>query len=239
MAINPLSSLSTSTTRHGMTMLLSAALGLCSATACADTQMQSGVSTAAYSPDSQIIYGTRDYLKVSSNGQRFISEPYGETEAIRQVVSIVKRFGTPTRTSTRGLRVPDAVRRETLTRYDLVYPASCGAPAFSYYEGAGFNAIGLHFEGKVILDALSKTGPFSAPRLWGPYDQVVNAQMSMRLLIGNGEDDGQGFMRAGYQVGLIPDLTAEQQAWYGNAYSAGIQMASRCRASVAQAAINP
>lgn len=239
MAINLNFSPNTSIPRHRMTMLLSAALSLCSATACADIHMEGGAGAAAYSADSQVIYGTRDYLKVSSEGQRFISEPYGETEAIRQVVAIVKRFGTATRTSTRGLRVPDAARREILTRYDLAYPASCGAPTFSYYEGAGFNAIGYHFEGKVVLDALNNTGPFSAPRLWGPYDQVVNSQMSMRLLIGDGEDDGQGFLRAGYQVGLIPDLTTEQQAWYGNAYSAGIRMASRCRASVVQATIQP
>lgn len=236
MAANPLSS---SPNRHSTIILLSAALSFCSATACADIRVEGGSAIAAYSADSQVIYGTRDYLKVSSDGKRFISEPYGEAEAIRQVVSMVKQFGAVTRTSTRGLRVPDAARREVLTRYDLVYPASCGAPAFSYYEGAGFSAIGYHFEDKLVLDALNNTGPFSAPRLWGPYDQVVNANMPMRLLIGNGEDDGQGFMRAGYQVGLIPNLTTEQQAWYGNAYSASIQMASRCRASVAQATISP
>lgn len=238
MAINTRSSLYPRSLRRRLTVLLSA-LSLVSAAAYADAQLQGAVGDAAYSGDSQIVYGTRNYLKVTSGGQRYMSEPYGETEAIGEVVAIVKRFGTVTRTSARGLRVPDAARRETLTRYDLTYPASCGAPVFSYYEGADFNAIGYHYHGKMILDALNKAGPFSAPRLWGPYDQVVNAQVSMRLLIGNGEDDGQGFLRAGYQVGLIPDLTPAQQTQYGKAYSAGIQLAAHCRASMAQASLLP
>jgi hypothetical protein len=174
-----------------------------------------------------VIFGTRAVLAVQSDGKRFISDPYGEAAAIKRVSAEVRRNGMMSRTLARDLPLPDAGNVSLLKRYDYTFPVACGGARFSYYRQGDYTALGLHVNDKVVLDALSG-GAFAAPRLWGPFDQVLNSSSRMRLLMGDGEQDGLGFIRAGYTVGLVTDLSHADQTAYGNAYRDSIRAAAAC-----------
>lgn len=74
----------------------------------------------------------------------------------------------------------------------------------------------------MILDVLAGGGPFSAPRLWGPYDQVLNANIRMDLMMGDGLKDGMGLLQASYKIGLMPVMRNSTKNYYGELYSRAI-----------------
>ena len=103
---------------------------------------------------------------------------------------------------------------------------------FTYYEGEGFAALGFHTgKGEVILDVLAGGGPFSAPRLWGAYDQVLNSNIRMKLMFGNGLNDGMGILMASYKIGLMPVMRTNSKNYYGDLYSRAISVANECQNS--------
>jgi hypothetical protein len=189
----------------------------------------SGITTA--SAGDAIVYDAYNYLPVSSEGSRFTSSPYGEVAAILSVASQVRTNGQMQRISSRGLHIPNKAGNRIIARYDYTFPASCGGASFSYYEGSDFRALGLHRDGKVVFDVLQGGGPYSAPRLWGPYDQVVNDPVPMRVVMSKGGESGFGLMKASFVAGKVADMPEHKQQGYGASYSSSVFSAKSCGGS--------
>lgn len=172
---------------------------------------------------------TTDRAYLIEAGKRFVSKPHGTVELILGVAAEVRSKGEKHRVRTRGIQMPSEYTESFVDRYDYTMPTSCGEQTFSYYEGAGFAALGYHAgRGAVILDVLAGGGPFSAPRLWGPYDQVLNANIRMDLMFGNGLKDGMGLLQASYKIGLIPVMRTATKNYYGELYSRAVLDAAEC-----------
>ena len=162
-------------------------------------------------------------------GKRFVSKPHGSVELILGIANEVRAKGEKHRVRTRGIQMPNEYVDSFIDRYDYTLPTNCGAQTFSYYEGDGFVALGYHAgRGAVILDVLAGGGPFSAPRLWGPYDQVLNANIRMDLMMGDGLKDGMGLLQASYKIGLVPVMRTATKNYYGELYSRAVLDAAGC-----------
>ncbi len=169
----------------------------------------------------------REYL--IRNGKRFVSGPYGEVEAILDVADVVRNQGRRHRISNRRLRLPGGRAHGFIDRYDYRFPEECGGGRFSYFEGEGFGALGYHDGKRVILDVLVGGGPFAAPGLWGPYDQILNDNVHMHLMWGDGARDGMGLLKASYNIGLVPTLDEQDLQSLGDRYSGGVRSAAGCQ----------
>lgn len=170
----------------------------------------------------------REYLIEA--GKRFISKPHGEVELIMSVASQVRLNGQHRRVRTRGLQMPAEFAGSFIDRYDYTMPASCGGKTFSYYEGDGFTALGYHGQNrKMIVDVLAGGGPYAAPRLWGPYDQILNSNVRMDLMMGDGAKDGMGVLKASYKIGLVTGMSGDSKDYYGELYSRAIVEAIECQ----------
>ncbi|HHJ17845.1 MAG TPA: hypothetical protein ENJ80_14225 [Gammaproteobacteria bacterium] len=185
-------------------------------------------ATALATGSVDMVYGASHYLPVRSEGYRFTSTPYGETAAIINVASMVRYHGARHAISSRGLHIPDKSENRVIQRYDLTFPIACGGQTFSYYEGKNFSALGFHSNGKVVFDLLAGGSPYSAPRLWGPYDQVINDPAPMHVVISNGSDEGFGLVKASFVVGTVAEIPQAKTSEYGRAYSASIYTAGNC-----------
>ncbi|MCZ6666501.1 MAG: hypothetical protein O7B81_14450 [Gammaproteobacteria bacterium] len=162
-------------------------------------------------------------------GKRFVSAPHGEIELIMSVASEVRAHGKMQRVRIRGVQMPSEYSGSFIDRYDYQMPQVCGGKTFSYYEGDGFAALGFHADkGKVVLDVLAGGGPFTTPRLWGTYDQVLNSNIRMDLMFGDGEKDGMGLLKASYKIGLMPVMRTGTKNYYGELYSRAVAMAADC-----------
>ena len=162
-------------------------------------------------------------------GKRFVSAPHGEIELIMSVASEVRAHGKMQRVRTRGVQMPSEYSGSFIDRYDYQMPQVCGGKTFSYYEGDGFAALGFHADkGKVVLDVLAGGGPFTTPRLWGAYDQVLNSNIRMDLMFGDDEKDGMGLLKASYKIGLMPVMRTGTKNYYGELYSRAVAMAADC-----------
>lgn len=168
----------------------------------------------------------RPYLQ--RDGKRFISGPYGEVEAILAVSAQIKAKGLLKRVSTRGMTMPSDYVSKFVNRYEYQFPAACGGAKYSYYEGEGFGALGYHHGEKVVLDVLAGGGPFSSPQLWGPYDQILNDNIEMHLMMGDGKKDGMGLLKASYTIGMTPIMADEDFHDYGASYTANTLSSVNC-----------
>lgn len=186
------------------------------------------ISFAAGSGD--MVYGTHDYLPIKSEGYRFSSTPYGETTAILSVASKVRQHGVKHAISSRGLHIPSKSENRVIQRYDLTFPAACGGQTFSFYEGKNFSALGYHTDGKVVFDLLNGGSPYSAPRLWGPYDQVINDPAPMHTVVSSGSDEGFGLVKASFMVGKVAEMPSHKVSSYGGTYSESVYTAGSCDA---------
>lgn len=162
------------------------------------------------------------------DGKRFISGPYGEVESILSIAAYAKQNGNLKRVSTRKIKMPQTYVGGYINRYDYQFPQSCGGGKYSFYEGEGFGALGYYQGKKVILDVLVGGGPFAAPKLWGPYDQVLYDNHKMELMMGDGSNDGMGLLKASYSIGLTAVMADEDFQDYGNSYTSGVQAAMEC-----------
>ncbi len=170
-------------------------------------------------------YDRNDRAYSSENGKRFITNPYGETESILAVAAKIKANGTVKRVSTRGIKMPQGYVGGYIKRYQHTF---ANGEKFSYYEGEGFGALGYHAEdGKIILDVLVGGGPFAAPKLWGPYDQLLGDKdtASMQLMMGDGSKDGMGLLKSSYAIGYTAIMAEEDYTSLGNAYSSAVDSA--------------
>ena len=162
-------------------------------------------------------------------GKRFVSKPHGTVELILGIAGEVRAQGAKHRVRTRGIQMPTEYSESFVDRYDYTLPADCGGQTFSYYEGDGFAALGYHADrGAIILDVIAGGGPFTAPRLWGPYDQVLNANIRMDLMFGDGLKDGMGLLMASYKIGLMPVMRTGTKNYYGELYSRAVLEAAAC-----------
>lgn len=216
--------------RRRLAPVLMFAAGLVGSAAVADdgTLSEDG---AAVVPTIEIVAPSqaekRPYLVAA--GKRFVSEPYGQVELILGVAAEVRAKGENRRVRTRGMQMPSEFSGSFIDRYDYRMPAECGGKNFTYYEGDGFAALGYHADkGKVVLDVLAGGGPFTAPRLWGTYDQVLNSNVRMDLMFGDGLKDGMGVLKASYKIGLMPVMRTSTKNFYGELYSRAVALASEC-----------
>ncbi len=172
---------------------------------------------------------TSDRAYLIEAGKRFVSKPHGSVELILGIANEVRTKGEKHRVRTRGIQMPNEYTDSFIDRYDYTMPTSCGGETFSFYDGEGFAALGYHAgRGAVILDVLAGGGPFSAPRLWGPYDQVLNANIRMDLMMGDGLKDGMGVLQASYKIGLVPVMRSATKNYYGELYSRAVMDAAEC-----------
>ncbi len=187
-------------------------------------------STALAAGPTDQVYSARDFLPVRSEGHRFTSTPYGETAVILNVANKVQNHGIKHAISSRGLYIPNKSENRVIQRYDFTFPTACGGQTFSYYEGRNFSALGYHNNGKVVFDLLTGGSPYSAPRLWGPYDQVINDPAPMQLVVSDGQESGFGLARASFVVGKVTEMSQPKVSEYGKIYSESVYTASRCAA---------
>jgi len=134
------------------------------------------------------------------------------------VASETKANGKLKRVSTRGIKMPQGYVGGYINKYEHTF---ANGETFSYYEGEGFGALGHHAgEGKVVLDVLVGGGAFGAPKLWGPYDQILgdNDNSSMQLMMGDGSKDGMGLLKASYAIGYTTVMAEEDYSSIGHAY---------------------
>lgn len=162
-------------------------------------------------------------------GKRFVSKPHGSIELMLGIASEVRAHGDKHRVRTRGLQMSAQYTDAFIDRYDYRMPEDCGGSAFSVYEGEGFAALGYRAErGVVILDVLAGGGPFSAPQLWGAYDQVLHSNIRMDLMFGDGARDAMGVLKASYKIGLRPVMRTGTKNYYGELYSRALAAAATC-----------
>jgi hypothetical protein len=183
-------------------------------------------SGTAYPSGAGTFYDINESLPVRSEGHRYTSNPYGEMFEILAVVQYVKSYGSTERVFTRGMQLPNSYR--VVHRYDYTFPASCGGASYSYYEGEDFAALGYNYDGKVVLDVLEGGSPYSAPRLWGAYDQVLNDVTPMHMVVSFNGLTGLNGSAASFMAGKVTGMTSARQEHLGNAYSSGIYTSSRC-----------
>lgn len=168
-------------------------------------------------------YDRNDRAYSGKDGERFITNPYGEAESILAIAAKTKANGDLKRVSTRGIKMPQTYVGGFINRYQHTFAKG---HTFSYYEGDGFGALGYHTaDGKVILDVLVGGSPFSAPQLWGPYDQILGDKdnSSMTLLMGDGSRDGMGLLKASYAIGYTAVMAEEDYTLLGSAYSGAVK----------------
>lgn len=193
-------------------------------------QAETALDGAHVMPDVEVLgdkqSSERAYLV--RDGKRFISGPYGEVESILAVAAETKQQGELKRVSTRNIKMPQEYVGGYINRYDYNFPEACGGGKYSYYEGEGFGALGYHQDGKVVLDVLVGGGAFGAPKLWGPYDQVLYDNHEMQLMMGDGKSDGMGLLKASYSIGMTAVMADEDFQDYGNGYTNGVKSAVEC-----------
>lgn len=177
-----------------------------------------------------VLQSANHYLPVQSEGYRFTSTPYGESKAILSVAKLVRQHGVKQSISSRGLHIPGKSENRVIQRYDLTLPTSCGGQTFSYYEGRGFSALGYHTQNKVIFDLLKGGSPYSAPRLWGPYDQVINDPAPMHVIYSGSQSSGFSWAISSFMAGKVADMSQQKSSDYGNTYSEGVLAAGNCDA---------
>ena len=143
----------------------------------------------------------RQYKSVA--GKRIFTGPYGENKFIIAISQELKNRGEKKRIFTRGITMPQQYTSSSLDRYHYPLAEDCAIEKFNFYEGPDFTALG-YVQGKreIIFDVLSGGGPFSAPGIWGPYDQVVGVRHKMKMIMGDAKKDGLGLIKGGYAIGM-------------------------------------
>ena len=208
-------------------LFLASGIFMASSASAADIMNPANKTTVKQLSDVEVTgeYNRNDRAYSVKDGKRFITNPYGETESILAVAAKIKANGKLKRVSTRGIKMPQSYVGGFINRYQHTFT---NGKTFSYYEGEGFGALGYHAEdGKVILDVLVGGGPFSAPQLWGPYDQILGDKdnASMQLMMGDGSKDGMGLLKSSYAIGYTAIMAEEDYSMLGNTYSTAVNEA--------------
>ena len=175
-----------------------------------------------------ILYGVRKHLPVKSEGGRFMSNPYGESESIISISKHIKDLGKKKKILSRGIKIPNKTHNQFISQYSYTFPKQCGAFTFSSYSGQEFSALGLHYKDVIILDAITTSGPYASPRIWGLYDQLLNEKTSMNILFENPGTGSIGLTSSSYMVGMVATFPEEKKQILGSIYKKAVAFTSKC-----------
>jgi len=169
----------------------------------------------------------RDYAAVA--GKRIFDGPYGNEKFIIAIGQELKNRGEKKRVFTRGIKMPQSFSSSSLDRYHYPVDDECGIEKFKFYEGGDFRALGYkQGEKEVILDVMTGGGPFSAPGVWGPYDQIMGRRHKMKMIMGDAKSDGMGLMESGYAIGMKAKLPTYELQQYGDNFNIAIDNVGQC-----------
>lgn len=175
----------------------------------------------------------REYTSVA--GKRFFDGPYGENKLILAISQELKNRGEKKRIFTRRIKMPQDYAASSLDRYHYPLADECGIEKFKFYQGGDdFMALGYQAGKKEILfDVMTGGGPFAAPGVWGPYDQILGKRHKMKLIMGDASKDGMGLLKSGYAVGLKASIPTYAMQEYGENYNIALNNTGRCIAEKA------
>jgi len=169
----------------------------------------------------------RDYKSVA--GKRIFDGPYGNVTYIIAIGQELKNRGEKKRVFTRGIKMPQSYASSSLDRYHYPITDACGIEKFKFYEGGNFRALAFkQGEKEMLLDVMTGGGPFSAPGVWGPYDQVMGRRHKMKMIMGDAKTDGMGLMQSGYAIGMKAKLPTYELQQYGDNFSIAIENTGQC-----------
>ena len=169
----------------------------------------------------------RKYKNVA--GKRIFKGPYGDEKLIIAIGQELKNRGEKKRVFTRGISMPQTYTGSSLDYYKYPAEEDCGINHFSFYEGPEFTALG-YIKGpkEILLDVMTGGGPFSAPGIWGPYDQVVGMRHGMKMIMGDAAKDGLGPIKGGYAIGMQANLESYEMQDFGDGYGEVITSTGTC-----------
>jgi len=174
----------------------------------------------------------REYRSV--DGKRIFDGPYGDTSFILAIGQELKNRGEMKRIMSRRISMPADFPGSSLNRYQYPVSDECGIEKFHLYDGGEFMALGYEVStsqgttSEVIFDVMIGGGPFAAPGLWGPYDQILGRRHRMELIMGDAASDGMGMMKSGYAVGMKADLSKYEFSETGDVYGSAITATGKC-----------
>lgn len=175
----------------------------------------------------------REYRTV--DGKRIFDGPYGDTRYILAIGQELKNRGEMKRIMSRRITMPQDFPGSSLDRYQYPIAHECGIEKFQFFHGGEFMALGYEVmddnnRAEVIFDVLIGGGPFAAPGIWGPYDQVLGRRHRMELIMGDAQSDGMGLLKSGYAVGMKADMPGRVLRETGDVYGSAVDAAGRCLA---------
>lgn len=175
----------------------------------------------------------REYQSV--DGKRIFSGPYGDLSFILAIGQELKNRGEMKKIMSRRITMPAEFPGSSLNRYQYPIAHECGIEKFQFFDGGEFMALGYQVEGKsqrteIIFDVLIGGGPFAAPGIWGPYDQILGRRHKMELIMGDAGKDGMGLLKSGYAVGMKADLPGKELKDTGDVYGEAVSAAGKCLA---------
>lgn len=174
---------------------------------------------------------SREYKTI--DGKRVFYGPYGELEYILTIGQELKNRGEMKRIMSRRIKMPAEFPGSTLDRYKYPVAHECGVEKFQLFDGGEFMALGYEPNAKsgkteIIFDVMIGGGPFSAPGIWGPYDQIIGRRHKMKLIMGDAESDGMGIMKSGYAIGMRAELPTHEIMDAGDMYNAAVTATGKC-----------
>ncbi len=170
----------------------------------------------------------RDYRSIG--GKRVFDGPYGNQDFIIAIGQELKNRGEKKRVFTRGLKMPQSYSASSLDRYHYPVTDECGIENFQFFEGGDdFRALGHKQSPKeMLIDVMTGGGPFAAPGVWGPYDQVRGRRHKMKMIMGDAKSDGMGLLGSSYAIGMKAKLKTYEMQSYGDKFSIAIDKTGQC-----------
>jgi hypothetical protein len=173
----------------------------------------------------------REYKSV--DGKRIFDGPYGDSSFILAISQELKNRGEMKRIMARRIKMPPEFPGSSLNQYKYPIADECGIEKFQLFDGGDFLALGYEValaDGKseIIFDVLVGGGPFAAPTLWGPYDQILGRRHGMEMIMGDAAKDGMGLMKSGYAVGMKADLSSFEFTETGDVYGNAVNATGKC-----------
>jgi hypothetical protein len=175
----------------------------------------------------------REYRSI--DGKRIFDGPYGDIGFILAIGQELRNRGEMKKIMSRRINMPADFPGSSLNRYQYPVADECGIEKFQLFDGGQFMALGYEVmtnrgTSEVIFDVLMGGGPFAAPSLWGPYDQIIGRRHGMQMIMGDAAKDGMGLMKSGYAVGMKADLSNAEYNEVGDIYSNAINKTGQCLA---------
>ncbi len=159
------------------------------------------------------------------NGKELV---YGNKTIIMEVATYVFRKGKVEIIPAKGITTPNANATQSVRRTMYQFPEKCQKKQFSYYQGNGFQALGYHHRGVIILDAIWGKTEFIRPTLWGSYDQIINDPHSVNLVFNPDNKNNKTTWKTPYVIGYFADIPEAKKRSYGLVYEQALQTVLPC-----------